>query len=349
MRVFDVLQSLGTEWRARQLITDRIERSPAVRDLASLFIREPTPDMAPVALRALRRKQKQLQRQLDRVSQHRNALIGSDYLLWLKEAALAAHVFLVDNVTAYYWEYPDDQPLVRDFPAPIPPMSQSWFEGKSGDGESFGALLQCGPLDADAMTALPRKRIAQIATSDSTLFVDCHLVSVGRDEEQGCIWRGRLSWTVDARHEIGPGILWYPQQALRTGVKFISRDDSLVGDDFWLPSIGGLLFALALLHCKNVSTVPASGARQRKRLAAREGRPVVEYRTLVIDQMRRAVNAGGGGGGWENRFHICRGHFKEYDERPLFGRIRGRFWWPAHARGNPEVGTIIKQYAEHVS
>ena len=347
MRVFDVLQSFDTEWRARGLLSQRIRRDPAVRDVASLLVREPSPEMVPVIKRALERQQRKLWRQLGRLRERRNALVGSEFLLWLKNAALGAHVFLVNNATSYYWEHPEDQPLVRDFPAPIPPMSQTWFEGTAQDGELFGALLQCGPLDAEAMTALPRRRMAQIANGGSQLFVDCHLIALHQnDGEDQPDWRGRLSWTVNERHEIGPGLLWYPQQALREGVKFISRDASLMADDFWLPAMGGLFFALALLHCKNVSTVAALGSRQRKRAAERAGLPRVEYRTLVVDQMRRAMSSTGNGGGWENRFHICRGHFKQYDERPLFGRVKGRFWWPAHTRGNAERGVIIKQYEE---
>lgn len=351
MRVFDVLQSLDTEWRARAILSRRIERSEAVRTVASLLVREPSPEMLPVMKRALERKQRHMHRQLERLRHKRNALIGSDYLVWLKQATLAAHVFLVNNATAYYWEHPDDQPLVGDFPAPIPPMSCAWFEGTSRDGSAFGALLQCGPLDENTTKeTLPRRRMAQIATGNSRLFVDCHLVSLRRgiDDEDDLAWNGRLSWTVDERHEIGPGILWYPPQALREGVKFLQRDTSLISDDFFLP-VGGLLFALALLHCKNVTTNAAPGSRQRKRAAAREGNPLVEYRTLVVDQMRRAMSGHGTGGGWENRFHICRGHFKSYDERPLFGRVKGRFWWPAHTRGNAERGMILKQYEEVVA
>lgn len=43
--------------------------------------------------------------------------------------------------------------------------------------------------------------------------------------------------------------------------------------------------------------------------------------------------------------HVCRGHFAEYiEERKLFGKYTGRYWIPAHVRGNPELGTIEKDY-----
>lgn len=47
-------------------------------------------------------------------------------------------------------------------------------------------------------------------------------------------------------------------------------------------------------------------------------------------------------------FVICRGHFATYtDDRKLFGKYVGTFWRPDHARGSPEAGEVVKQYAVH--
>jgi hypothetical protein len=45
------------------------------------------------------------------------------------------------------------------------------------------------------------------------------------------------------------------------------------------------------------------------------------------------------------RRHDVRGHFHFYTpEKPLFGRIAGAVWIPAHQRGKKDAGTIKKDY-----
>ena len=41
----------------------------------------------------------------------------------------------------------------------------------------------------------------------------------------------------------------------------------------------------------------------------------------------------------------CRGHFKRYTEdKPLFGRYTGLYWWQPHIRGADRSGAVIKDY-----
>jgi len=45
-------------------------------------------------------------------------------------------------------------------------------------------------------------------------------------------------------------------------------------------------------------------------------------------------------------YQLVRGHFATYtQERPLFGRYAGTVFIPAHVRGTPEAGIVIKDYA----
>jgi hypothetical protein len=49
--------------------------------------------------------------------------------------------------------------------------------------------------------------------------------------------------------------------------------------------------------------------------------------------------------GLKRALHICRGHFSHYsEEKPLFGRIAGTFWVPAHVRGSAKEGVIVSDY-----
>jgi hypothetical protein len=42
--------------------------------------------------------------------------------------------------------------------------------------------------------------------------------------------------------------------------------------------------------------------------------------------------------------HIVRGHFKHFDDHPLFGIDRGMFWWPMSASGSSDAGLTAKSY-----
>lgn len=108
------------------------------------------------------------------------------------------------------------------------------------------------------------------------------------------------------------------------------------------------LFAISLLHSRNVTARPAelppSRNRSRRR---RSGAPLARYHVLDIDPMRKVFESEGSASakGLESAVHMCRGHFKRYtDDAPLFGRYTGQWWWSAQRRGNPTAGTVEKDY-----
>lgn len=103
----------------------------------------------------------------------------------------------------------------------------------------------------------------------------------------------------------------------------------------------------SFLSCKNVTTedktcVYAPQDKIRRRLKI----PEIKRYTLVIDghSTHRSQSAPLSETG-VMPFHLCRGHFATYtNEKPLFGKLTGRFWVPAHMRGNKRNGEIIKDY-----
>ena len=49
--------------------------------------------------------------------------------------------------------------------------------------------------------------------------------------------------------------------------------------------------------------------------------------------------------GPKKALHIFRGHFKTYSEdRPLFGKVAGTFWWEGSVRGSLAKGKVDKEY-----
>jgi hypothetical protein len=121
-----------------------------------------------------------------------------------------------------------------------------------------------------------------------------------------------------------------------------------LADQLGAPLVGPALFAISLMHCKNVTACEIappeklSAKHQRK-----TGRPLVKYYVLDIEPMRRILDRDGEAQtkGLRHALHICRGHFKSYTEdSPLFGRHTGTYWWAAQARGSAGEGVIEKDY-----
>jgi hypothetical protein len=116
-----------------------------------------------------------------------------------------------------------------------------------------------------------------------------------------------------------------------------------------------VLFAITLMQCKNVSMEPVSTplplamkkSKRRKQIDERKRHPAFERHIVVIrDKKGRVISTtlqrqqSG-----SKRLHWVRGHFSNYTEAaPLFGRIVGRFWIPAHLSGLASDGVIESDY-----
>lgn len=109
-----------------------------------------------------------------------------------------------------------------------------------------------------------------------------------------------------------------------------------------------LLLSVSFLHCRNVVMRQSESAGpRRKRCVARHGVEPVRYYSLEIQAMREVLRAEGGMLGGERlprALHICRGHFKTYQDLGLFGKYKGTFWVPMHLRGTAEEGVVKKEY-----
>ena len=108
------------------------------------------------------------------------------------------------------------------------------------------------------------------------------------------------------------------------------------------------LLAICFLHCRNVQVAevvpPAKLARAQER---KYGVPKVTFKTLDIQPMRRVLDDHGGmarGRTAQQALHMVRGHFKHFDDHPLFGKHRGMFWWPMTVRGSSDAGITAKSY-----
>jgi hypothetical protein len=104
------------------------------------------------------------------------------------------------------------------------------------------------------------------------------------------------------------------------------------------------LLTLSFLHCKNVQLT-----KEEKRCYHKinSNQKDIDYHTLDIKPMKEVLRKEGKSEetGIKKALHICRGHFRHYEEgRGLFGKYSGTFWVPQHVRGNKEYGQIMKNY-----
>ena len=104
---------------------------------------------------------------------------------------------------------------------------------------------------------------------------------------------------------------------------------------------------LLMLNCKNIGTVDIEPPQKlNKKRIKNNKQPLFTYKNLIIKPLKEKKNSNNDSQNlWDNRIHMCRGHFKHYTkEKPLFGKIDGMIWWQPQARGNKKKGIIVKDY-----
>jgi len=100
---------------------------------------------------------------------------------------------------------------------------------------------------------------------------------------------------------------------------------------------------LKLLTCKNVKLKQAP----LKRVKPKKGKKqLFSYHVLDVPQPQTRYNETNPPSGRTHRLHLCRGHFRTYtDAAPLFGKVTGRIWVPAHVKGRDRSGIVHQDYA----
>lgn len=103
------------------------------------------------------------------------------------------------------------------------------------------------------------------------------------------------------------------------------------------------LFALSLMHCRNVKQEPARHQPKPRRKGGHQ-RPAVEYHVINLPGAQRATQASTEATGTA-KLHTARGHFKTYTaEAPLMGKHVGTYYWGWQVRGSKKNGEIISTY-----
>jgi hypothetical protein len=111
---------------------------------------------------------------------------------------------------------------------------------------------------------------------------------------------------------------------------------------------GPVTLAWSFMSCKSVAVQVVNPDLQRNRERRKAGlKPFLRYHTINIEPMKTILRTEGNieTVGLKRALHICRGHFSTYsEERPLFGKVAGTFWIPAHVRGSAKQGVVVSDY-----
>lgn len=122
----------------------------------------------------------------------------------------------------------------------------------------------------------------------------------------------------------------------------------IIKDQNMRSALTGLVYTLfcKLLSCKNIDTIDNEPPPRLNKSRKKKGKcPIFTYKTLVIKPTSKKQQEQEAQGLWNNRVHLCRGHFKEYSsDKPLFGKYTGRYWWQPSVRGRNTDGVVMKDY-----
>jgi hypothetical protein len=231
-------------------------------------------------------------------------------------------------------------------------MENGWFDDRA---HTQNAII-APPMD----NFLIQFEILKNAPSPVGLHFSSTVLEEGEDE-RGARWVYDLDIWIGVgayRRAVGLGALGEPIEHMKL---WVNPDGTInrvrAGDEtVWQKNVGEDeinsfrkmvivgAFTLNLLHCKNVHLIEADPSKRERRKAAKKNRPMERYHVLRVGSVGR---------GGTDRFssgirmseHIVHGHFREYsEEAPLFGKYAGRFWVPAHVRGDRKVGSVKKDY-----
>jgi hypothetical protein len=254
------------------------------------------------------------------------------------EAARNSICFNVNSIQdMYYAQYykSDDWDMYDVSLLQLPPYPRTWIEARD-EGATYAVL-------AETVEAPPKDEYPNEIPDGTryTTFLSVFCSDRGMDFPRRCFPSVAMYHTDECGRPTSPmGVRSYSELPPDKRGSLEAAIDQAV--DF-------AAFVFRLLSCKNVVEVvnPISDKLQKRR--RRNGKqPLTEFRTVKISipgQRVFAKNSSERSSEIEKRFHTVRGHFAEYTEKnKLFGKIIGRFWIPAHVRGNKNLGAIHKSY-----
>lgn len=280
---------------------------------------------------------------------------GASLTDWLLGASGDAMIVRADNVSEYYFEQRRNDVKIwtpLDLPTPVPPSPSTWVEfaiphwyqaeyecphkvamhcqhsrGKNGEHlVAFEVIAKYNFVPIAVRLVWGAYRLLSDGSFD--VMKSANPASNSGSEEEGVFWVYSSPENPDPQFRKE-----FAEEALRIVV---------------YPA----LLTFSFMHCKNVRRVENLPDEKLQKARERKGKdPLTKFYTLEINPMKEVLRKEGqvSKNGLARALHICRGHFAHYtEERPLFGKVSGRFWVPAHVRGSKDAGEVKKDYSVKV-
>jgi hypothetical protein len=274
---------------------------------------------------------------------------------FFSEALADTPIILADNVTDYLYgiQAHDSNAKwdLRDLPVVVPPFRGVFVETASprhfdnpdirGWGAIFSRIDEVEAIEPGEIEAEAVKWIVEMA-----LVYDDR----GSLRTYPAIWLFYLDNDGRLFRDAAGNILY--ETATLVGPELAGTVD---GNERWealkesvMTLVLPFFYTFAFCHCRTVDVQQREVSRQVRRQAERKGLPLLDYRVLEIEPMKKALKSEGGieEVGPTKALHICRGHFKTYTEdAPLFGQHIGTWWWEGSIRGSLSRGNVDKDYS----
>lgn len=220
------------------------------------------------------------------------------------------------------------------------PYQTVWIDWKQN--------IDSPPVDLKSKTVFPKKEASLVKSIDKhnyLLFAFSHVTNQMRSWLNKDMWVMFPVWfQITYSHDNGE-YLGYPC-CIPSLVNKIGNEGAINISKELDRNVTAVAMLLDFLNCKNITTVDNPPPEKLNKKRAKKGKcPLFTYKTLVIKPTGKKQSSQEAQGLWENRVHLCRGHFKTYtEENPLFGKFTGRYWWQPSVRGNKSKGVVMKDY-----
>lgn len=260
----------------------------------------------------------------------------------------------IQNVVDYYSSSPQSVWEVnRDLPCAMPPFDSFAMEYIIPDQVNENGVWR------DAVESERGKRLCNIVTTWAETETTKSVMVFTYTDIEGFKGPGIAPFTVlyEVDKKTGEMIpLGSNTEGEQNWYKIFANDDFLREYAKWdlktkqdcLNFTKPLLLAISFMNCRNVEKV-VKRASLFPKSRRREGRPpLVKVYTLEIGPIKKIIGEHSGSSELltPRALHICRGHFKDFSHgQGLFGKYKGRYWWPMTTRGSKEAGEVIKDYA----
>lgn len=291
----------------------------------------------------------------------------NEYYPSLREATIIE----ATNVSDFYFNSHIEKltnELKNDFPSLAPPF-QNFFIETNAPRVISNKWMIIGSLESPHVNKLSCRAwgihcVAEDIGDDPRWDITASLYfeKSKKYEIHGPAWISRLLISKDGEIEYcqgGPGIgrfdederkkvfskvfIEYVKKKHKSVKRVITDRDLGFQNIYFYP----LYLAISFMHCKNVKLeeINPPDKLQKKHLKKHK-QQLIRYHVVKIEQIKKTLRTEGmiENQGLKKALHICRGHFKDYRQSGLFGKIPGIYWWDSHVRGEKESGIIVKDY-----